>query len=379
MDNLKYIKHFKSLHNMECNIFDINLKDFLYGGNKICESCQKCKFQNTHLYGCYEAQRWDNKYIYYCPMGFIFIAITIITNLDTIDYGIVSGPVIMGETEEFGIFTALPRFSTKQITDITEIMTIVFGKMNDLKNKHDFATTDVILNEVYKTLENAAIVRESYPIDLEKKLGHAIIEGNKPLSKELLNKLLGRIFFSSNSDLKIIKSRVLELIVLLSRSAIEGGADVNQIFALKDNYINEVENFTTLEKLSIWLTGVINRFISYVFEFNDVKHTDIIYKVTGYIKTNYKEKISLEDIAKHVYLSKSYLSKIFKEEMKCNLTHYINQMRIEKSKPLLLDQTLSLIDVANLTGFDDQSYFTKVFKNVTGVSPGKFREKHGKL
>ena len=114
-----------------------------------------------------------------------------------------------------------------------------------------------------------------------------------------------------------------------------------------------------------------------MFEFNDVKHADIIYKITAYVKSNYMKKITLEDIADHVFLSKTYLSRIFKEEMKVTLSKYINKIRIDKSKLLLLDSSLSLADVANLTGFDDQSYYSKTFRNITGMSPGRYREKHG--
>ena len=89
------------------------------------------------------------------------------------------------------------------------------------------------------------------------------------------------------------------------------------------------------------------------------------------------KKITLDDIADNVYLSRTYISRIFKEEMKVTLTKYINKIRIDKSKQLLLDSSLTLADVANLTGFDDQSYYSKTFRSITGMSPGKYREKHG--
>ena len=98
-----------------------------------------------------------------------------------------------------------------------------------------------------------------YPLGLEKQLQTAIIEGDSKLSKELLNKLLGHIFFGSNGDFRTIKTRVTELIVLLSRSAIDGGADMEQVFLLNKNYIDEIKAFDSLDKLSIWLSGVINR------------------------------------------------------------------------------------------------------------------------
>ena len=98
-----------------------------------------------------------------------------------------------------------------------------------------------------------------------------------------------------------------------------------------------------------------------------------------YVKANYAQKITLDDIARHVFLSRSYLSSIFKEETGDSLFAYINRVRIGKSKMLLLDSAVNLVDVASLCGFDDQSYFTKVFKKATGISPKKYRDTRGQI
>ena len=97
------------------------------------------------------------------------------------------------------------------------------------------------------------------------------------------------------------------------------------------------------------------------------------------MKANYMNKITLEGVAKHVYLSPSYFSKIFKEEMNCPFNHYMNQIRVEESKKLLLNPEIKLVDISNMTGFEDQSYYCKVFKKIVGITPGKFRESRGKL
>jgi YesN/AraC family two-component response regulator len=87
----------------------------------------------------------------------------------------------------------------------------------------------------------------------------------------------------------------------------------------------------------------------------------------------------LEDVARVVFLSPTYVSKIFKNEMKCNFSTYLNKIRVEKSKVLLLDNNINLIDISSKVGFDDQSYFSKVFKKITGVTPGKFRRLRGHI
>ena len=374
----KFQNHIISAFNVECNVFNVVLKGFENETSFFCSKCsKKCDYAKIHLYGCYEAVRWDNKYIYYCPCGYIFVAVSVFDEQDALSYSVITGPILMGNTEDFdGDYDkTIPNFSASRVNDISEIISAIFAK-----KPHKYASADTkcdFLNTIYKELENVKINGE-YSIGLEKELQKSIINRDIESARMVLNKLLGQIFFHSNANLKIIKSRVLELIVILSRTAIEGGADIQQIFNLNNNYIEEVEQFTTLEKMSVWLTGIINRFMSYVFEFGDAKHADTIYKITAYIKRNYMKKITLDDIAQHVYLSSTYVSKIFKDEMKVSLSRYINEIRIEKSKVLLLDNSLSLVDVANLVGYEDQSYFTKTFKSIMGLSPGKYREKHTK-
>ncbi|MBE7044933.1 MAG: AraC family transcriptional regulator [Ruminococcaceae bacterium] len=375
-----YCRHFSELFGVNCNVLDISSRAFPDEINSYCVNCCKsCEFSatcskhcdciNTHLYGCYEAVRWGNQYIYYCSKGFIFIAIALLDENQILNSGIVLGPILMGNPEDFETHEAVPFFETAKVNHLASLMSAVFVK-KQTKNAGD--TTLEYLNSIYKELDEYP-AKHFYPFELEKELQHSIRERNVAHAKEILNKFLAQIFFHSNADFEVIKARVTELIVLLSRSAIDAGANVEQIFFLNNNYIQEISRFQTQEKLNHWLISAINRFVGYVFEFHAAKHADIIFKITTYIKNNYMKKISLDDISEHIYLSKSYISKIFKEEMNISLSNYINQVRIDKSKLLLQDDSLSLADVANLIGFDDQSYFTKTFKKIVGVSPGKFR------
>ena len=120
--------------------------------------------------------------------------------------------------------------------------------------------------------------------------------------------------------------------------------------------------------------GILSAF---VFGMKDVKHADVIYKALNYISKNYMRKISLEEVAATVYLSPSYFSKIFKEETGTNFVTYLNSHRISVSKRLLMDNSIDIADISYLVGYEDQSYFTKSFKKMTGITPGKFRESRG--
>lgn len=218
-----------------------------------------------------------------------------------------------------------------------------------------------------------------YPYDKEKKLTYAIMTGDADAARMYLNEILGHIFFASASSLDAIKTRAMELTVVISRAAIDSGADANRIYQFNPEFIVKYFRSETVEEVCEALTAMLNSFTEEVFKPAQVKHLEIITKVISYMTNNYMHKITLEDVAEHIYLSPSYLSKVFKEEMKMPFSTYLNNVRIEKSKVLLLSEQLSVSEVADLAGFYDQSYFNKVFKKSVGVTPKKYREQKGSV
>ena len=110
------------------------------------------------------------------------------------------------------------------------------------------------------------------------------------------------------------------------------------------------------------------------------KHSYAVSKAINYIRQNYASKITLEGhrqdgVPEPAPTSPSSLPR----RTGTTFSNYVIQVRIEKSKQLLLDSSVKLADVAYLVGFVDQSYFTKCFRKIVGISPGKYRNCQGKL
>ena len=120
--------------------------------------------------------------------------------------------------------------------------------------------------------------------------------------------------------------------MLLSRVAIEGGAETAHVLRFNHRYMGQIEQIRSVDELCYWLSGVMNSYTDLVFKFIDVKHVDVIRKAAEYIRKNYAAKITLEEVASYIYRSPSYFSKVFKEEMDCSFNTYLNRIRIEKSK-----------------------------------------------
>ncbi|MCB0206004.1 MAG: helix-turn-helix domain-containing protein, partial [Anaerolineae bacterium] len=103
--------------------------------------------------------------------------------------------------------------------------------------------------------------------------------------------------------------------------------------------------------------------------------TSILVKATiAFLHQNYALPITRQDIADAVGVSSSYLSKIFREEVKLTTWDYLNRLRIRKAKELLETTTDTITSIATQVGFDDSAYFSRIFRKYTAQSPQSYRQ-----
>ena len=93
-----------------------------------------------------------------------------------------------------------------------------------------------------------------------------------------------------------------------------------------------------------------------------------------YIEKNYQENINLNKISNYVSLSKNYFCNIFKKETGITIWDYLIKIRMEEAKRMLLDTGLKTYEVSERVGYDDPSYFGRLFKKYTGFTPIEFRD-----
>ena len=365
----------------------------------------KLNCSQVHRYGSLQAERFGGKYMFFCPMSLLHWVSPVFYRGRNVG-SLIAGPALIIDSEDFikndlvssvdipsselfglmKLASTIPSITTQRARSLSELLfltatgvseqeraEISLGHEDSEQQKEIYAYLEYI-----KRMESGGEEYLRYPFEKEIELTDFIQNGESDKARAALNEILGNIFFSSGGDLKIIKARVLELVVLLSRAAVRGGGDAELILGMNYQYIGRIGSFENIESIASWLSRVISRFAEIVFDMRDIKHADAIQKAMQFIRDNYHRKISLEDTADYVKLSPSYLSKLFKKELSQNFNTYLNEIRVDKSGNLLLNTDLQLIDIAGICGFEDQSYFTKVFKKYKGMSPGKYRENRGR-
>lgn len=97
-------------------------------------------------------------------------------------------------------------------------------------------------------------------------------------------------------------------------------------------------------------------------------------ELAKYIRSNFSYNLSLEFLAKHMNLSREYLSRYFKKYMGKTISEYLLEVRIEKAKQMLRTTTHTISDICEYCGYSSISNFQKAFKKVTGVSPSQYRK-----
>ena len=113
------------------------------------------------------------------------------------------------------------------------------------------------------------------------------------------------------------------------------------------------------------------------FPCKDSENTSYAILARNYIEKNYRNpEFNVQSVANHIKIDRTYLYRLFKEETGMSVIDYINNCRISKAEVLLIDENISIKDVAYSVGFTDQMYFSKVFKKLRGQTPTEFRRKN---
>ena len=178
----------------------------------------------------------------------------------------------------------------------------------------------------------------------------------------------------SNDSLRSLKNSIICSCALFTRAAIEAGVHPETAYNLSDAIIQEIENISDKKKLEDFEENMVYTFINTIKEEQIPTYSPLVSKAISYIHEQILHDLTLETIADYLYINPSYLSTIFKQETGTSLIDYINQKKIEESKYFLAHSEMTISEVSSLFQFCNQSYYTSIFKRVTGITPGKYRD-----
>lgn len=177
----------------------------------------------------------------------------------------------------------------------------------------------------------------------------------------------------SNDTLQDSKYRLVSLITLLTRTAIQYGCPSNLSYRLSDRLIKKTDELQKDADTKLILSTIINEFSVLIVNRSNRYGSPIVNEAISYIHRNLYERLSNEKIAQAISVNSSYLSSLFKATTKISLHHFIINARISEAKYLLSYSDLAYKKIGESLQFSNQSHFCKHFKEKTGFSPREFR------
>lgn len=393
-----------------CSISDVPVAFFDQNGTAVWE-CQGhgkiCSFFEFHkepnsvcgrnlAASAKLASQLSEPYVFVCKAGLVKIAVSLIVDEKLVGC-FMAGPVIMGGLKE-SVITNIFSLSSVPMEAYPKII-LFLRSMKVFKAKEVSYLAALLYNSILAPItpnENYSKINSQYqeqrrigeslqkhkkeqrkmpyPFALENQMIERIQEGDKEAGLDLLHRLLTELSVLEAGDLSAIKTKVLSICALLSRAVAERFHFSQEETEIHFNYmndLNEAANLQELERLAVHLVDTIAESFSAGLYSG---RSQIIIQAVRIVHDYYKDGISLAAAAEHLHTNPSYLSMLFRQETGVTFTDYLNQTRINRSCELLHTTGFSLAEIATLSGFEDQSYFSKVFKKLKGITPKDYRK-----
>ncbi|MCL1897164.1 MAG: response regulator [Clostridiales bacterium] len=141
-----------------------------------------------------------------------------------------------------------------------------------------------------------------------------------------------------------------------------------------DRELAKLHECKTAESLERNVSGIVKDTMDVLRNATKKNNRSIAAEATRYIQEHLGAEVTLQNVADHVHVSRNYLCKVFKRELNETFVNCLTRMRIAKAKELLRGSDMKIHEIAVLTGYEDYSYFTQVFKKNTGITATDYRK-----
>lgn len=223
---------------------------------------------------------------------------------------------------------------------------------------------------VFNSIKNQYNNNKSYPIDLERQLLNcikAMDEKNIPIKLNSFFDALAQVESNKSFIIKSYHALLFSLYQLCIENNNTGEEILSLLSSSDSNY-----SLSTIDRLKQSMSDLI---LSTSRRINDNKVSNkLIDSIVKYINENYNKNLSLETVAKNTYITPSYVSLLFKQVLGINFVDYLHKIRLNKACELLRDPKLKSYEIAYMVGYNDDKYFSQIFKKHLGLTPTQYRD-----
>jgi len=409
----KILDAFTTVTGMTANIVDVDGHS-IFSKNDAQKNCKFCQMiwkmeREKGIHRCVgsyaragkQAAIFDEPYIFRCPAGLIEWAAPIIIDGNHLGT-IICGQVLMWEPEEF-FWIELEEMNRcltddfKELFKVAKNLQVVSGEKvqsaasllyliannivrtgwESIHQKKELELQQFLLNEEIQTRKNLEEKLNcqslNFFLEKEKALIGKIKLSDLDQCRKIFKVMVADIFSQGREKLPTIKGRIFELVVVMSRASVEVGVDSEKSISLNANLMQELNNSYSIKEINELATATLECYLEEIQNHRKSKNRMTIEGIKGYIRNNYQNNRTLEEIADSVYLSPFYVSRIFKESENMTVMDYMTRVKIDEAKKLLSNPRYKIEEIASNLGYKDGSYFSKVFRRNEGMTPTQFR------
>ena len=226
-------------------------------------------------------------------------------------------------------------------------------------------------------LEAPIEIKKTLPFDMDpcmEQLEYGIAKISETEMNATVQYVFDRIEASPYVSVNLVKKLMIEMLSRFSQKATALGGTIEEIEVQESRkHYQKIVNITSFKDMQSWWMEFLPKFSRMFFTRQKKTESDIIQSALDYIEANLDKPIQLSDVAKMIGVSEPYLSSYFKSTMNENFIPYVNRLKMKRAKELLKDGKL-VYQVSDILGYENATYFSKVFKRVEGMTPEQYRK-----
>lgn len=254
--------------------------------------------------------------------------------------------------------------------DITGISSSFENAVNALDYRVVLGNNRIICIE---DVEPGRMQRLQFDDVKERSLYSCIKVGNSEEIKEAIEGFFKEIM-DVKASIKDYQIYLLQLLTTVLKAAKDLNVDVDRIFGPNYNLFVELYKFKTVQEAMNWVIGICTRIMGHIRKERQNTCKVLADKAKEFIQSHYHESdLTIEKVCKHLYISSTYFSIVFKKETKLTFLNYLTQVRMEAAKELLRTTNLKAFEIAEKVGYSEPHYFSYSFKKNFSISPSEYR------
>ena len=229
----------------------------------------------------------------------------------------------------------------------------------------------------FDDIHNITYSKGFYPEGILDDIIDMIRLGDNKKVGNLVDKMFKDISKDSSINLKLVQNICMEAVTLANRELLQARADEksDKNTFVDMHTIKDIFKPKSLNETHVWLKSLLCDAAERICTVqSNISKNIIIEFMKKAINEKYAEDISLLTMASEFYLTPNYLCLIFKKETGETFNDYLTKVRVQKARELLKDPTFKIYEIAEMVGYRDSDYFTRVFKKFTGFTPTEFRK-----